>query len=200
MRPQNIRLLTGLAVVGLCAWPLWQGVEVVGFAMAGSNPDAVRRWVDVPGVAFAAREDALTPADDSSDGPTIRRRRDEIAEILAIKPLSSYYWVQLAEDRIDDHEPVAKAIDALELSAVTAPNDQYMITQRALFGIWKWEVLPPEVQQRTIAGLVAVPPSGTKAAWLTTTLAEKTEEVRQQIRSALQAQGLSQSNLQRIGL
>ena len=200
MRPRNIRLLTALVVVGLCGWPIWQGIDVIGFSMAGSSPEAVRPWIDVPGVAFAAREDALTPTDDSSDDQTIRKRRDEIAEILAIKPLASNYWVQLAEARVDDHEPISKALDALELSAVTGPNDEYMITQRGLFGIWQWEVLPPENQQRAIADLVAGHLSDSKLAWMKTTLAGKTEEVRRQIRSALQAQGFSQSNFDRMGL
>jgi hypothetical protein len=200
MRSGNIRLLTAAAVIGLCVWPVWKGIDVIRFAMAGSQPEAVRPWVDVSGVAFDAREAALTRTNDSSDDATIRKRRDEIAEILAIRPLSSYYWIQLAEARIDDHEPIAKALDALQLSEVTGPNEEYMITQRGLFGIWQWEVLPPEVQQRTIADLVAVRPSDPKAAWLKTTLAGKTEEVRQQIRSALQAQGLPQKEFDRIGL
>ena len=179
---------------------MWQGFDVIGFATAGSKPEDVRPWVDVSGVAFDAREDALTPIDDSSDDQTIRRRRDEIAEILAIRPLSSYYWMQLADARIDAHEPMAKALDDLGLSAVTGPNEEYMIVQRSLFGIWQWEVLPPDVQQRSIADLVAARPSDTKAAWLKTTLAGKSEQVRQEIRAALQAQGFSQNNFERIGL
>ena len=95
---------------------------------------------------------------------------------------------------------MAKALDALELSAVTGPDDEYMITQRGLFGIWQWEVLPPDVQQRAIADLVAGYLSDTKLAWLKTTLAGKSDEVRQEIRSALQAQGFSQNNFNRIGL
>ncbi len=200
MRPRNIRLLTALAVVGMCAWPVWKGVDVTRFAVAGSAPEAVRPWLDVSGVAFAAREDALTSIDDSSDDKTIRKRRDEIGEILAIKPLSSYYWLQLAEARIDDNEPLAKALEALEMSEVTGPNEEYMITQRGMFGIWQWEVLPPEVQQRAIADLVAERPSDIKAAWLKKTLAGKPEQVRQEIRSALQAQGFSKNNFERIGL
>jgi hypothetical protein len=39
-----------------------------------------------------------------------------------------------------------------------------------------------------------------KLAWLKTNLAEKSEAVRQQIQSALQAQGLKKSNFERIGL
>jgi hypothetical protein len=184
----------------MCAWPVWKGFDVTRFAMAGSEPEAVGPWVDVPGVAFAAREDALTAINDSSDDQTIRKRRDEIAEILAIKPLSSYYWIQLAEARIDAHEPLSSALDALELSEVTGPNEEYMITQRGLFGIWQWEVLPPDAQQRAIANLAAGHLSDTKLAWLKTDLAGKSEQVRHEIRSALQAQGFSQSNFDRIGL
>jgi hypothetical protein len=200
MPSRNVRLLTSLAVIGICIWPVWKGLDVTRFAMAGSQTEAVRPWGDDSGVAFAAREDALTSTNDSSDDATIRKRRDEIAQILAIKPLSSYYWIQLAESRVDAHEPIAKTLDALELSEVTGPNEEYMITQRGLFGIWQWEVLPPDVRQRAIADLVAGSLSDTKLAWLKKTLAEKPEPVRQEIRSALQAQGFSQSNFNRIGL
>lgn len=195
-----VRVLTALCVIAFCLWPIWQGYEVFHFAMAGSTPEGVQPWIDVPGVAFAAREDALTSTDDTSDAATIAKRRDEIAELLAIRPLSSTYWVQLAEARIDAHEDIARALDALELSAVTAPNEQYMITQRGLFGIWQWEFLSPEIRQRTIADLVGALPSDTKAAWLKQTLSEKTDQVRQEIRADLQAQGFSQGNLDRIGL
>ena len=200
IRPRVTRLLTALAVVGMCIWPVWKGFDVTRFALAGSKAEAVLPWLDDAGVAFAAREDALTSINNSSDDATIRKRRDEIAEMLAIKPLSSFYWIQLAEARVDAHEPIAKALEALQLSEVTGPNEEYMITQRGMFGIWKWEVLPPDVQQRSIADLVSGYLSDTKLAWLKKTLAEKPEPVRQQIRSDLQTQGLSSTDLKRMGL
>ena len=200
MYPRNIRLLTALAVVGICGWPMWQGVDVIRYEMAGTNAEAVRPWVAIPGLAFAAREYSQTSVDDSSDDKTIRMRRDDLAEMLAIRPLSSRFWLYLAETRVDAHEDPAKAIDALELSAVTGPNEGYMITQRGLFGIWQWEVLPPEAQKRAIANLAARQISDAKLAWLRTTLADKTEQVRQEIRLALQAQGFSKSNFARIGM
>jgi hypothetical protein len=206
MRPRNIRLLTAVAVVGICVWPVWQGFDVIRYAMAGSTPEALQPWFAVSGVAFDARERALPPVDDSSDDMTIRKRRDEIAEILAIRPLSSRYWFKLAVRRIDAHEDPTRAIDALELSTVTGPNEDYMLMQRGLFGIWQWEVLPAEIRQRAVADLVARQNSSAnnisdaKMAWLRTTLSEKTEQVRQEIRAAVQAQGLSKSNLDRIGL
>jgi hypothetical protein len=185
---------------------VWQGFDVIRYAMAGSTPEALQPWFAVSGVAFDARERALPPVDDSSDDMTIRKRRDEIAEILAIRPLSSRYWFKLAVRRIDAHEDPTRAIDALELSTVTGPNEDYMLMQRGLFGIWQWEVLPAEIRQRAVADLVARQNSSAnnisdaKMAWLRTTLSEKTEQVRQEIRAAVQAQGLSKSNLDRIGL
>jgi hypothetical protein len=200
MHPRMIRLLTTMAIVGVCVWPVWKGYEVIRYSLSDRSPEAVQPWIGVPGLAFFARQDALTSIDDDSDDKTIRKRRDELVEILTVNPLSSDYWLQLAEARIDDHEPLAKALDDLEMSEVTGPNEEGMITQRGLFGIWQWEVLPPEIQQRTIADLVAGSLSDSKLAWLKTTLAGKTDQVRQQIQSALQAQGLKKSNFERIGL
>ena len=200
MPARNIRLLTALMVVGICGWPVWQGIDVIRYAMTEEKPDAVRPWFNVPGLTFAAREYALTSIDDSSDDQTIRRRRDELEKILAIRPLSSRYWLKLAEARVDAHEGLARAVDALELSIVTGPNEGYMITQRGLFGVWQWEGLPPDLQKRTAADLAARQISDGKLAWLRTTLSQKTEKVREEIRLALQAQGFSKSNFDRIGL
>jgi hypothetical protein len=205
MRRQTIRLLTALAVIGICLWPLWQGFNVIRYAMAYSTPAALQPWFAVSGLAFDAREGALTLVNDSSDERTIRKRRDEIAQILAIRPLSSRYWLQLAEARVDAHDVLAKVIDALELSVVTGPNEGYMITQRGFFGIWQWEVMPSELRKRAVADLVARQNSSAnqitdaQMAWLRATLSEKTQQVRQEILLALQAQGFSTSKLNQVG-
>lgn len=198
MRSGIIRILTTLTVIAACGWPIWQGFGLVRYAMAESTREAVRPWIAVPGISFSAREYALTPVD-FDDEKAIRKRRDEIAGILTVRPLSSFYWLQLAEARMGTHETPAKTFDALELSAVTGPNEGYMITQRGLFGIWKWEALTSDGQNRAIQDLMATPISDGKLAWLKTTIASKTEPVRQDIRLALQAAGFSTGNLARIG-
>jgi hypothetical protein len=195
-----IRVVTALGIIGLCGWPLWQGYNVIRYTMAGS-PEALRPWFSVSGIAFDAREDAVTHVDVSSNSTTIRRRREELGDMLAIRPMSARYWLQLAEARVDLHETLAKTIDTLELSAITGPNEDYMLMQRGLFGIWQWEVLPPDHQQRAAADLVsATGISDGKAAWLREALSEKAEQFRQQIRSALQARGFPKRDLDRIGL
>ena len=200
MRSRNIWLLTALAVVGICGLPVWQGFDLIRYATADSKPEAAHPWFAVSGLAFSAREYALTSVDDSSDDKAIRKRHDELAEMLTLRPLSSYYWEQLAEIRLTAHEVPTKAVEALELSAVTGPNEGYIITHRGLFGILQWELLPPEIQKRVVADLVTRRLSDSDVAWLKKTLSEKTEQVRQEIHLALQAQAYSKDNFARIGL
>ena len=109
MRGQMIRLLTSGVVIGLCVCSVWKGYDLIRFARADSTAAAVQPWIDDAGVAFDARETALTPIDDSSTDEAIRKRRDEIAAMLAVRPLSSWYWLQLANTLVDDHEPLPAA-------------------------------------------------------------------------------------------
>jgi hypothetical protein len=105
----------------------------------------------------------------------------------------------LAESRVDAGEGPAEASEALGLSVLTGPNEGYMITQRGMFGVWQWEALSPESRTRAIADLAARRLSGPILAWLKTTLSEKTEQVRQTIRLALQAQGFPKDEFARVG-
>src|SRR3954451_811085 len=99
MNQLAIRWLTALIMVGVAALGMSRGWDIIGFCMAdgvvGANPDsdegqheAVRPWVDVVGLAFYARDQLVTPIADPSDEGKARRRRDELMEVLSIRPLS----------------------------------------------------------------------------------------------------------------
>lgn len=199
MRIRYSRLLTAVVIIGVSWWPVWEGTNVIRYSRAVTKSE-IRQWTSVPGVASSAAEDALTYVDDTSDAETIIKRRDELADILEKAPLSSLIWLKFAEARVSANDPASKVLEAFDLSALTGPNEGYMITQRGLFGIWQWERLPPAAKTRTINDLSTSQISDTKLAWLKTTLSEKTEPVRQEIRKALQAQGFSEKNLARLGL
>jgi hypothetical protein len=192
--------MTALVTAGICVRPVWQGFELIRYSLADDKREAVLPWVNVSGLAFAARQYTLTSTDDSSDDKTIGKRRDELMDMLAIRPLSSYYWLQLAESRIDAGEAPVATSAALELSVLTGANEGYMVSQRGMFGIWQWETLSQENRTRTVADLVARRLSDQNAAWMRKTLSEKSEEVRQAIRLALQAQGFPRDEFARIGL
>ena len=135
-----------------------------------------------------------------SDDKTIRKRRDELIAMLAIRPLSSFYWLQLAESHVDAKDAAATASAAYELSELTGRNEGYMVTQRGMFGIFMWETLSPEDQQIAINDLVARRVSGEDAVWIKKTLSEKPEPVRRAIQLALQARGLPADEFARFGL
>ena len=200
MRTRVIWFLTAVAVIGSCALTLSRGWAIVRYSMADARPDALRPWFDLSGVAFVARERALTVVDDLSDAQKTRQRREEIAGMLSVRPLSSDYWLSLAKMRQATGEGSRKVLEALELSTLTGPNEGIVIVHRGLFGVWQWQMLPPELRAQTAADLTASRLSDRDAAWLKADLSSKPDVVRQEIRTALQAHGLPAVELARIGL
>ena len=123
------------------------------YSMADARPDALRPWFDLSGVAFVARERALTVVDDLSDAQKTRQRREEITGMLSVRPLSSDYWLSLAKMREATGEGSRKVLEALELSTLTGPNEGIVMLHRGLFGIWQWQMLPQEMRTQTAARL-----------------------------------------------
>jgi hypothetical protein len=200
MRTRLIWLLTAVAVFCSGALTLSRGWAIVRYNMVHTRPDALRPWFDVSGVAFAAREHALTVVDDLSDTEKTRQRREQIAGILSVRPLSSDYWLSLAKMRVATGEGSRKVLAALELSTLTGPNEEKVMVHRGLFGVWQWQMLPAEARAQTAMDLTARPLSDRDLAWLKADLSGEPEMVRQEIRTALQARGLPTIVLAGIGL
>jgi hypothetical protein len=95
--------------------------------------------------------------------------------------------------------------DALTLSALTGPNEGYVMMERAIFGVSVWEDLPPDLRNRTALDLVPVafphtPAEGARAGKLVRVLATTSESVRSELRNALLAIGLAAKDIRRLGL
>jgi hypothetical protein len=200
MLGRGLRFLTAIMVVGICLPTMSRGWDILRYSVADASPQAARPWFDASGVAFAARDYALTVVDDPRDTQKVRQRRQEIEKILSIRPLSSEYWLSLAKMRQVTGEPSKNVFEALQLSTLTGANESSLISNRGLFGIWQWETLPAELRERTAADLAARRVAYGDLAWLRTTLSEKSETARYEIRTALQAHGFSQNALTNIGL
>jgi hypothetical protein len=209
----GIRWLTALVIVAASALAVSRGWDIIRFCMADSvvganlgpnesQHEAVRPWVDVSGLAFDARDSLVTPVADSSDEVKARKRRDELMEILSIRPLSSKYWLWLAETRLVTEENSSKVADALRLSVLSGANEGLIMGRRGLFGVWQWEALPPELRRRAAVDLAANPRplSVGQISWLREALSVKAETVRGDIRTALLAEGFSAKAITAIGL
>jgi hypothetical protein len=202
-----------LAVISVCSIVVARGWDIVRFSIADSvvdavlGPDesqveAVRPWLDVSGLRFATRASFLTVVRDPDAQIKARKRRDELIEILSIKPLSSKHWLFLSEIHFVTGEQPNKIEEAFRMSALTGPNEGGIMSRRALFGVAQWEVLPADLQKRTAADLIAnqIPLSNNQITWLRQQLAQKTDAVRKEIQTALLAQGSTLKAIADIGL
>ena len=195
-----IRGGTALLILALCVPAVIRGWDILWFSRAEVNGEDTRPWASVSGLTFSALESSLTVLADSADKAQVAKRREDIIEVLSIRPMASEYWLTLAGIRIMADEPLSKALEALTLSTVTGPNEGYLITQRGIFGISFWEILPPEVRNRALTELTARRLSGRNAERVRAIIAAKKTDVRQNIRAALQARGFSAGEFARIGL
>ena len=200
MRTRSVWLLTAVMIVGSSALTAARGWEIVRFERAVARHDSLQSWFDVSGVSFLARENALTVVDDLSDTQRDLQRREDIDGILSVRPMSADYWVSLAKMRQATGLEPNEVLEALEFSSLTGPDEGVVILHRGLFGIWQWQTLPPDLQAQTATDLTASRLSNNDEAWLKADLAGKPDAVRQEIRTALLAQGLPASELSRIGL
>ena len=195
-----IRGGTALLILALCVPALIHGWHILRFSWAEVNGEDTRPWAGVSGLTFSALESSLSALTDPEDKAQVAKRQDQIIEVLSMRPLASEYWLTLAEIRIMGGEGLAKALDALTLSALTGPNEGYLIAQRGIFGVSYWEILPAEIRNRAVADLGARRLSDRNVGRVRSILTGKTPDVRQQIRAALQARGFPDGEFSRIGL
>ena len=204
------RVATALVVLALCAWTASRGWAIVRFSHARASmtsqnerANAVAPWLAVSGIAGAAREAALTNAE-PNDIDSVRKRGDEIAAILSVRPISSINWLALASLRLFAGRPPDDVLGALAMSSLTGPNEGQALAQRGIFGLWQWENLPSRVGAQLVSGLagaiLARATSDQERATMERMLAAKSAQARREIADVFRAAGLSAADLGRLGL
>jgi hypothetical protein len=199
------RFWTSMVMIALCVVALTRGFSVLHFsvALAKVDPTETRAktmgaWTSVPGVASTALGTALADQFDPSDWKAANQRRDELSALLAIEPLSSNDWLAFSRMQLATAQPRAQILGSLLLSWVTGPNEGYVMGERGVFGLTLWEILPPDLKARVTADVAKaeIGESGKFRAVLST----KPEAVKNEIRNALLASGLSPKEIEtRIG-
>jgi hypothetical protein len=203
-----VRIFTALTVSVVCGLAITLGMGIVRFSMVQpeiasvQNPNALDRWADVPGVAFSARDASLTAIAASRENKQDQKLLDAMAEILSVKPMSAGYWLSLAKLRFATGEASEQVMDAWSLSVLTGPNEGNVLPWRGIFGISLWDRASTEVKNRTIAELGAALSRITEQqqSVVRVLVSRKTQEIRQDIRSRLLAEEVSESRLSAIGL
>ena len=205
------RLVTGLAILGLCSFAVVRGWSIVRFVDARAHLDlrearveAIRSWVGLPGLSSTALQESLTQINDATDVDGARKRADELSALLSVRPLSSVNWLALGGMRLVTGQPEKEVLSALEMSWVTGPNEGSVMLQRGTFGLLLWEALPSDARRRVIddivGALLGTPVDNSELALARNVLTAKSVDARLEITSRMQAESLSATQLARLGL
>jgi hypothetical protein len=196
----DIRLWTAIAAIGFCAPAAALGLSIVHFSVALSNNGsaenrATNTWTAVQGIASVALQSQLTRNIDPSDLQAANGRREALSAMLSIKPVSSTDWLSLSGMQLVTDQPMDQVLGSLTLSMMTGPNEGHVMADRGIFEASLWEALSPELKRRAAMDLVAGEiPDNTK---LRDILSTKSEGVRNELRTAILATGLSPEDVQR---
>jgi hypothetical protein len=198
----DIRFWTAVTIIGICGFSVARGLSIVNFSLAMANihpsenrAETIHTWTAVPGVASAALQSELREKINPSDLKAANSRREALSAILSIKPLSSRDWLWLSGMQLITDRPMDQVSGSLLMSMMTGPNEGYVMADRGIFGASLWEDLSPDLKRRTAVDLAAgeIPDDVT----FRTVLSTKSERVRNELRTAILATGLSPKEVER---
>ena len=194
----HIRWFTAIAVIGICGFSIAQGFRIVHFSLATVNIDSseqraeiINAWSSAPDVASTALQAALKDKINVSDPAAANSRREALASILSIKPLSSVDWLSLSKMQLVTDQPMEQVSRSLELSMLTGPNEGYVTVERGIFGVSVWEDLSPYLRKLVATDLATGEINDEKIQQFQAVLFTKPQRVRKELREALLASGLS---------
>ena len=208
----TIRLLTAIALIVISGITVAQGWGIVRFFLAGTNIVSAEKrartadaWRAISGVTSTALNDELADETNQSDMIAAYRQRELLSAILSIKPLSSMDWFSLSRTELMTHQPMEDVFGSLELSMLTGRNEGYVMGERAVFALSLWEKLPADLKRHTAVDVASMvfprTPVGGAEPWkFRAVLATKPDWVRNELREALIATGVSPKEIEeRLG-
>ena len=133
----GIRLLTAVMIIGICGVSVVRGVDIVRFSLDMASVESpakrmeiVNSWSLAPNVASSALQADLAYQIDPADQKASLRRRQELAALISIKPMSSYDWLSLSGVQLITDQPMQQVFQSFELSMLTGPNEGYLKEDR----------------------------------------------------------------------
>ena len=188
-------------MIGLCGFAAASGWHIVHFSLARMGIDSpkkradARAWTSVPGIASTAWQVEMMDQINPSDLTAANERREALSAFLSVAPLSSYHWLLLSGMEFATAQRMDDVLDALTLSALTGPNEGYIMAERGIHGVSLWQRLSPDLKRRVATDLAVDEYADIRAF-----ISAQPEEVRIELREALIAGGLSLQEVEkRVG-
>src|SRR5262249_1432096 len=158
-----------------------------------NRAEIIHTWTTVPSVASAALQSQLKEKIDPSDLKAANSRREALSAILSIKPLSSMDWLLLSGMQLITDQPMDQVLGSLLLPTRTGPNEGYCMGDGGILGALLWEDLSRDLK-RHAAMVLGGEMDGVKFRAI---LSTKSVEVRNELRTAILATGLSPKEVER---
>jgi hypothetical protein len=200
----DIRFWTAIALIGICGLSIARGWSIVHFSIATANIDVFENWAEifkpwtaVPEVASAALQSELKEEIDISDPKAANGRRETFSSIVSIRPSSSLGWLSLSGLQSVTHQPLERVLKSLRLSMLIGPNEGYAMWERAIFGVSLWESLSPDLKRGVVSDLATAEMETKEKEKFQTILSGQSVEVRDELREALLATGLSRKEIEK---
>jgi len=198
----DIRFWTAITMIGICVFSVTSGLSILHFSLAmgdiGSSENraqTIHTWAAVPGIASAALQSQLREKIDPSDLHAANSRREALSALLSIEPLSSTDWLSLSGMQLITDQPMEQVLGALMLSTMTGPNEGYVMADRGIFGVTLWEDLSADLKRHVVNDLAAGEIS--ERTKIEPVLSTKSVVMRNELRAAILATGLSPVEVQR---
>ena len=84
-------------------------------------------------------------------------------------------------------------MESLKLSALTGPNEGYVMTERGIFGVSQWDNLSPDLKRQVVIDIAGAEMNEK----FRTILSAQPTKVRNELREALLATGISPKETER---
>jgi hypothetical protein len=199
-----MRVLTAFALIGICGFAVARGWGIVNFYLAIANihaseqPSQINAWTTVPDVASAALRVELRQKINATDSQAAEGRRETLASMLSIKPLSSVDWLALSVIRLANDQPMEQALEGLKMSVLTGPNEGNLMADRGTFGVSIWDSLSSDLKTRVATDLITADFSeNTKIRAIASA---EPQRVQREVRESLLASGFSAKEIhERLG-
>ena len=190
-----MKFVTALLILLASAFAITKGFEVVGFSIATrravsdeDRSDAIKPWMTTSGLSYAAREAHLRAVAGSKNPPSTADVGEEIAAILAARPLSSTYWISAAALSFSMGRS-ERAKKELMMSIVTGPNEGEVMGRRGAAAVLLWEILPDDLRQSAVSDLALVNLTPGERAQIAYGIGMQSPQARQRIKETLVSSG-----------
>jgi hypothetical protein len=205
-----VQLLTTVAVVVscgfsmTCGWNIIRFVDARGHLHGQTGIEKIRYWEKIPALRVAALQASLTQMSNVTDVDGARKRADDLSALLSLQPMSPVNWLSLSGMRLISGQSEKEVLAALEMSWVTGPNEGSIMLQRGIFGVMLWEILSTDARGRVIADLagaiLGMPTDDNELKAANNVLATKSVDIQEELATRLKAEGISATQLLRLGL